>query len=181
MSAATILEVAQAAAQLGVAETLAGPAALPPGELAVVAVAAAWIGWVDRRHGVIPDLALGLLAGLAAARLAPLGAGTLAGAVAVGAAVLAALSLLGWLAARVGVAPLGAGDVRLLAAVTVLLGLPGLTVTLALGGALLAIDGVRRVQAVGRPLTDALMLPIRMGPHLALGLMGAATAAAMRW
>lgn len=181
MTAAGLLDGLAEALRLGLSETLAGPEAVPPGELAAVCVAAAWIAWVDRRHGIIPDLALGLLAGLAAARLAPFGGGAVAGGAAVGLAVLGVLHALSRIASRAGLVPLGAGDARFIAAVTVFLGLSGLVVTLAVSAALLAADSLRRVRAAGRPLVDALAIPIRMGPHLALGFLGAVSAAAVRW
>lgn len=180
------------AAHSGLLETLVGPAALLPAQLAVVAAAACWIGWVDLRHGIIPDLALGVLVGIALARLAPFGASAMVGGVLVGVCTIAVLTVLshaadglnrafGVRAGDWGPGRLGSGDARFIAACTMLLGMQGTVIVLAVAAVLVAGHAGARVRYAGRPLRDALSLPVRLGPHLGCGLVLATGIAALRW
>jgi hypothetical protein len=167
--------------QTGFVETLAGPSALPPGQSVAILVVACWMAWIDARQGVIPDLVLGVLVGLAAARLSLFGGAALFGGLGVGLVGLLALRGLGLIARCGGMTPLGEGDVRLIASGTVLLGLPGATVLLVVAVLLLGGQGLARSLAAGRPWRHALTDPVRMGPHLAAGLVVASLVPALRW
>jgi ABC-type spermidine/putrescine transport system permease subunit II len=52
---------------------------------------------------------------------------------------------------------------------------------LVVASGLLAAQGLGRARLAGRPLSDALVMPMRMGPHLATGLAVATLSAVLRW
>lgn len=180
------------AVYLGLWDALTGPTAVLPSHLAVVVVAAAWIGWVDLQHGIIPDLALGVLVGIALARLAPFGASAMMGGVMVGVCTVAGLTALSHVASAVNsvlrvqggdgrIGHLGSGDIRFVAACTMLLGMQGTAIVLAVTAVLVAGHAGAQMRYAGRPLRDALLLPVRLGPHLGCGLVLATAIAALRW
>lgn len=180
------LDPALDAVREGFLQALGGPAALMPAEVAVVLVAVAWAAWIDARLGLIPDLVVGTLAGLALAKLVPFGAAAAVGGAAVGVAVILMLRGIGWSADQVarraglapeGILPLGVGDQRLLAVATVLLGANGLATALTVAAVLLALDVARRERSVAA----ALLRGTRLGPHLAAGIACASCFAALRW
>lgn len=176
----------------GAWETMLGPSALLPAQLAVVAVAACWIAWVDLHHGIIPDLGVGVVLGIALARLAPFGASAMVGGALVGACTVAGLTVISHAAAGLnwalgaqardgGAGRLGSGDVRFVAACTMLLGVQGTATALVVTALLVAGHTGAQMRYAGRPLREALLLPVRLGPHLGCGLVFATAIAALRW
>ena len=138
--------------------------------LVLLALASLALAWIDFRRGIIPDW-LNLfvaLTGLARARLldgwdAVLAAG-LQGLI-IGAIVLA----LRWLYFRLrGHHGLGLGDVKLLAASAVWVGVSGIPMQL-LVGSIAALIAAVALHIAGRTMTRQTALPF--GPFLALGLL----------
>lgn len=138
--------------------------------LALLCLASVSLAWIDLRYGIIPDwLNLSIaVAGLARAILfdgfeAALGAG-LEG-IAVGA--------IAWLLRRLyfmfrKYQGLGLGDVKLLAASGIWIGLAGVPVQLLIGS-LVALAAAGSLYLAGRTMTRQTSLPF--GPFLALGLL----------
>jgi leader peptidase (prepilin peptidase) / N-methyltransferase len=138
--------------------------------LALLALASLVLAWIDFRQGIIPDWLnlLIALAGLAQAL-------TLDGWDAVLAAALegliigAVLFALRWLYFRLrGHHGLGLGDVKLLAASAVWIGMAGIPMQL-LVGSITALIAAVALHGTGRTMTRQTALPF--GPFLALGLL----------
>ena len=138
--------------------------------LALLCLASVSLAWIDLRHGIIPDWLNLLIAviGLARALLfegweAALGAGSEG--IAVGA--------IAWLLRRLyfmfrKYQGLGLGDVKLLAASGIWIGLAGVPVQL-LVGSCTALAAAGGLHLAGRTMTPQTSLPF--GPFLALGLL----------
>jgi leader peptidase (prepilin peptidase)/N-methyltransferase len=138
--------------------------------LALLCLASVLLAWIDLRHGIIPDWLNLLIAvtGLARAILlggseAALGLGSEA--IAVGA--------IAWLLRRLyfmfrKYQGLGLGDVKLLTASAVWIGLAGIPMQL-LVGSLSALIAAGVLHLAGRTMTRQSSLPF--GPFLALGLL----------
>jgi leader peptidase (prepilin peptidase)/N-methyltransferase len=137
---------------------------------ALLALASVVLAWIDLRRGLIPDwlnLAIAL-AGLARAavldgRAAALTAGCEG--VAIGAIVWMLRRLYFRLRKAQG---LGLGDVKLLAASAVWIGIAGVPMQL-LVASLIALAAAGVLQLAGRPMTRQTSLPF--GPFLVLGLL----------
>jgi leader peptidase (prepilin peptidase) / N-methyltransferase len=138
--------------------------------LALLYLASAWLAWIDLRRGIIPDwlnLAIAVI-GLARAVIldgwaAALGAGCEG--IVIGAIV--------WLLRRLyfmfrKFQGLGLGDVKLLAASAIWIGVVGVPVQL-LVAALTALAAAGVMQLAGRTMTRQTPLPF--GPLLAFGLL----------
>jgi leader peptidase (prepilin peptidase)/N-methyltransferase len=138
--------------------------------LALLCLASVSLAWIDLRYGIIPDWLNLLIAvvGLARALLfegweAALGAGSEG--IAVGATA--------WLLRRLyfmfrSYQGLGLGDVKLLVASGIWIGLAGVPVQL-LVGSCAALAAAGGLHLAGRPMTRQTSLPF--GPFLALGLL----------
>ena len=128
------------------------------------------LAWIDIRSGIIPDwlnLAIGILGSIRATMIGgwPVLLELIAESVLIGAVVW----LLRWLYFRIRrVQGLGLGDVKLLAASTIWIGLDGVPVQLLVAActALIVALGLR---VVGTQMTRQTALPF--GPFLALGLV----------
>ncbi|WAJ27828.1 prepilin peptidase [Antarcticirhabdus aurantiaca] len=145
-----------------------GPAT-PPLLLALFLCLLLWAALSDAQRGIIPNAcnaaiaALGLLAAVLPGGV-PLLASRLLDAGLVGGLLLALRALH---RRRRGTVGLGLGDVKLLAAGTLWLGLSGLFLALLLA-CVAALLQVAVLRVAGRPVGRATRL--RFGPHLALGL-----------
>ena len=138
--------------------------------LALLAIASLALAWIDLRRGIIPDWLnlLIALAGLARAWLLDGWAAAL-DAVLEGLTVGAIVFLLRWLYFRFrGHHGLGLGDVKLLAASAVWIGVAGIPMQL-LVGSITALIAAVALYVNGRTLTRNTALPF--GPFLALGLL----------
>jgi leader peptidase (prepilin peptidase)/N-methyltransferase len=138
--------------------------------LVLIALASLALAWIDFRRGIIPDWLnlLVAIAGLAqaclldgwGATLIAAGAGLVVGAVAFA---------LRWLYLRLrGHHGLGLGDVKLLAASAVWVGVAGIPMQL-LVGSITALIAALALHVTGRTMTRQTALPF--GPFLALGLL----------
>lgn len=141
-------------------------AALP----ALLAFASLALAWIDFRRGIIPDwlnLFIGF-AGLAQAFLLD-GWGAALAAALEGLIIGVIVFALRWLYFRVrGHHGLGLGDVKLLAASAVWIGVAGIPVQL-LVGSITALIAAVALHVTGRTMTRQTALPF--GPFLALGLL----------
>jgi leader peptidase (prepilin peptidase) / N-methyltransferase len=138
--------------------------------LALVYLASAWLAWIDLRRGIIPDwlnLAIAVI-GLARAVLLDGWASALSAGcegIVIGAIV--------WLLRRLYFTfrkfqGLGLGDVKLLAASGIWVGVAGVPIQLLIASVTaLAAAGV--MQLAGRTMTR--LTPLPFGPFLALGLV----------
>lgn len=142
--------------------------------LALLAIACVLLALVDIRHGIIPNwlnLAIAV-AGLARAFLSGASAGVFS-AGCEGVAIGAVAWLLRWLFFRLrGYQGLGLGDVKLLVASGVWIGIAGVPVQL-LVASLTALAAAGILQFSGHRMTRQTALPF--GPFLALGLFVALT------
>jgi leader peptidase (prepilin peptidase)/N-methyltransferase len=137
---------------------------------ALLSLASLVLAWIDLRKGVIPDwlnLAIAFCGLVRAAVLDGAAAALTAGCegIAVGAIVWA----LRWLYFRLRrVQGLGLGDVKLLAASAVWIGVIGVPMQI-LVAALTALAAAATLQLAGRPVTRQTSLPF--GPFLVVGLL----------
>ena len=138
--------------------------------LVLLALASFVLAWIDFRHGIIPDwLNLSVaLAGLAQAWLLD-GWGSALAAACDGLIIGAVVFALRWLYFRLrGHHGLGLGDVKLLAASAVWIGVRGVPMQL-LVGSITALIAALALHITGRTMTRQTALPF--GPFLALGLL----------
>jgi leader peptidase (prepilin peptidase)/N-methyltransferase len=140
--------------------------------LFLLSLASALLAWIDLRRGLIPDWLNVAIAALGLARAFALdgwAAALLAGCegVAVGLAVWILRELYFLWRRYQG---LGLGDVKLLAASAVWIGIPGIPIQLMVAS-LTALVVAAALQSAGRTMTRQTSLPF--GPYLALGLLAA--------
>lgn len=130
------------------------------------------LAWIDFREGIIPDwlnLAIAIVGMIRAGAIG--GWPLVAEMIAEGALIGAVIWLLRWLYFRLrGVQGLGLGDVKLLAASTVWIGMEGVPVQLLIA-ALSALLAALLLHVAGSRMTRHTALPF--GPFLALGLIAA--------
>jgi leader peptidase (prepilin peptidase)/N-methyltransferase len=130
------------------------------------------LAWIDFRQGIIPDrlnLAIAILGAIRAAAIG--GWPLLAELVVEGVLIGAVIWLLRWLYFRLRkFQGLGLGDVKLLAASAIWLGMAGVPVQLLIA-ALSALAAALLLHLSGNRLTRHTALPF--GPFLALGLLAA--------
>ena len=138
--------------------------------LVLLALACLVLAWIDFRHGIIPDW-LNLLVGVAGLAQAWLleGWGSALAAALEGLIIGAVVLTLRWLYFRLrGHHGLGLGDVKLLAASAVWIGVAGIPMQLLVGSVTALIAAVA-LHVTGRTMTRLTALPF--GPFLALGLL----------
>jgi leader peptidase (prepilin peptidase) / N-methyltransferase len=130
------------------------------------------LAWIDFRQGIIPDWLNLAIAILGAIRAAAIGGWALAAEVVVeGALIGGVIWLLRWLYFRLRrVQGLGLGDVKLLAASAIWIGIEGVPVQLLIA-ALSALAAALVLHLVGTRMTRHTALSF--GPFLALGLLAA--------
>jgi leader peptidase (prepilin peptidase)/N-methyltransferase len=130
------------------------------------------LAWIDFREGIIPDwlnLAIAIVGMIRAGAIG--GWPLVAEMIAEGALIGAVIWLLRWLYFRLrGVQGLGLGDVKLLAASTVWIGMEGVPVQLLIA-ALSALLAALLLHVAGSRMTRHTALPF--GPFLAFGLIAA--------
>jgi leader peptidase (prepilin peptidase)/N-methyltransferase len=130
------------------------------------------LAWIDFREGIIPDwlnLAIAIVGMIRAGAIG--GWPLVAEMIAEGALIGAVIWLLRWLYFRLRrVQGLGLGDVKLLAASTVWIGIEGVPVQLLIA-ALSALLAALLLHVAGSRMTRHTALPF--GPFLALGLIAA--------
>jgi leader peptidase (prepilin peptidase)/N-methyltransferase len=138
--------------------------------LVLLALASLLLAWIDLRHGIIPDWLNLAIAGLGLVRIAVLDDWTLAlGAAAQGILTGAIVWLLRWLYFRLRQRQgLGLGDVKLLAAAAIWVGIAGIPMLL-LVASLAALVAAGVLHLAGEKMTRQTALPF--GPFLALGLL----------
>jgi leader peptidase (prepilin peptidase)/N-methyltransferase len=140
--------------------------------LALLGVAAALLAWIDLRRGIIPDWLNLLIATVGLARVAMLD-GWLAAIGAAGEGILAGIivwSLRGLYVLVRKYQGLGLGDVKLIAASAVWIGIPGIPIQVLVASlTALAVAGI--LSLAGWTMTRKTSLPF--GPFLALGLLAA--------
>jgi leader peptidase (prepilin peptidase)/N-methyltransferase len=140
--------------------------------LILLCLACVWLAWVDLRDGIIPDWLNLTVAAAGAVQMAAL-AGWEQSAVAFceGVVVGIVVWLLRWLYFRWRkVQGLGLGDVKLLAASAVWIGVAGVSMQLLIAS-LIALASAGLMQLSSRPVTRQTALPF--GPFLAFGLLAA--------
>jgi leader peptidase (prepilin peptidase)/N-methyltransferase len=138
--------------------------------LILLCLACIWLAWIDLRDGIIPDELNLLVAATGMVRMAAL-AGWEQSVVAFceGIAVGAAVWLLRWLYCKWRkVQGLGLGDVKLLAASAVWIGVAGAPMQLLIAS-LAALASAGFMQLSSRSMTRQTALPF--GPFLAFGLL----------
>jgi leader peptidase (prepilin peptidase)/N-methyltransferase len=148
--------------------------------LALLALASLALAWIDLRHGIIPDW-LNLLIGCAGLAWAWLSDGWNALLVATIEGIVIGTVVLGfrWLYFSFrGHHGLGLGDVKLLAASAVWIGVTGIPVQL-LVGSITALIAAVVLHITGRTMTRQTALPF--GPFLALGLLAALALQEQGW
>jgi leader peptidase (prepilin peptidase)/N-methyltransferase len=142
--------------------------------LALIYLASAWLAWIDLRRGIIPDwlnLAIAVIGLAKAVLLDGWAAGLSAGCEGI---VIGAIA---WLLRRLyfmfrKFQGLGLGDVKLLAASGIWVGVAGVPIQLLIASVTaLAAAGV--MQLAGRTVTR--LTPLPFGPFLALGLLATAS------
>jgi leader peptidase (prepilin peptidase) / N-methyltransferase len=128
------------------------------------------LAWIDFRQGIIPDWLNLAIALLGVIRVAAIGGWPLVAEVVVeGALIGAVIWLLRWLYFRLRkVQGLGLGDVKLLAASAIWIGMAGVPVQLLIA-ALSALAAALVLHLAGTRMTRHTALPF--GPFLALGLL----------
>jgi len=138
--------------------------------LVVLALASLLLAWIDLRRGIIPDWLNLMIATLGLARIAILDDWPLAlGAAAEGILTGAIVWLLRWLYFRLRQRQgLGLGDVKLLAAAAIWVGIAGIPMLL-LVASLAALAAAGILHLTGEKMTRQTALPF--GPFLALGLL----------
>lgn len=148
--------------------------------LALLALASLALAWIDFRRGIIPDwLNLFIvLAGLARVSLLD-GWDAALGAALEGLIVGVIVLMLRWLYFRFrGHHGLGLGDVKLLAASAVWVGMVGIPMQL-LVGSITALIAAVALHVAGRTMTRQTALPF--GPFLALGLLATLALQQVGW
>jgi len=140
--------------------------------LMTLSCASLLLAWIDLRQGIIPDWLNVAIAILGAIRAASIGGWPLTAELVVeGVLIGASIWLLRWLYFRLRkVQGLGLGDVKLLAASAIWVGMVGVPVQL-LVAALSALAAASVLHFVGHRMTRHTALPF--GPFLALGLLAA--------
>jgi leader peptidase (prepilin peptidase) / N-methyltransferase len=138
--------------------------------LALLCLASALLAWIDLRYGIIPDWLNLLIAVTGLARAFLLGGADAALGLGLEAIAVGAIA---WLLRRLyfmfrKYQGLGLGDVKLLAASAVWIGLAGIPVQL-LVASLSALAAAGALHLAGRTMTRQTSLPF--GPFLALGLL----------
>jgi leader peptidase (prepilin peptidase)/N-methyltransferase len=138
--------------------------------LVLLTLASLLLAWTDLRHGIIPDWLNLAIAGLGLVRIAVLDDWTLAlSAAAEGILTGAIVWLLRWLYFRLRQRQgLGLGDVKLLAAAAIWVGIAGIPMLL-LVASLVALVAAGVLHLAGEKMTRQTALPF--GPFLALGLL----------
>ncbi|QQO24676.1 prepilin peptidase [Bradyrhizobium diazoefficiens] len=137
---------------------------------AFLGIAGVGLAWIDLRRGIIPDWLNLALAVAGLARSAILGGGTAAFGATAQAIIVGAVI---WLLRRLyfmlrQVQGLGLGDVKLLAASTIWIGIMGVPMQL-LVASLSALAAAGAMQLAGKTMTRQTSLPF--GPFLVLGLV----------
>jgi leader peptidase (prepilin peptidase) / N-methyltransferase len=148
--------------------------------LVLLALASLLLAWIDLRRGIIPDWLNLAIAALGLARTAILDDWTLAlSAAAEGVLTGAIVWLLRWLYFRLRQRQgLGFGDVKLLAASAIWVGIAGIPMMLLVASlAALAAAGV--LHLTGERMTRQTALPF--GPFLALGLLATLALQQIGW
>ena len=148
--------------------------------LVLLALASLLLAWIDLRRGIIPDWLNLAIAILGLARIAiPDGWALALGAALEGVLTGAIVWLLRWLYYRLRQRQgLGLGDVKLLAAAAVWVGIAGIPMLLLVASlAALAAAGV--LHLTGEKMTRQTALPF--GPFLALGLLTTLTLQQTGW
>jgi leader peptidase (prepilin peptidase)/N-methyltransferase len=137
---------------------------------ALLSLASLVLAWIDLRRGLIPDwlnLAIALGGLVRAAALDGAGAAFIAGCE--GIAVGAIVWVLRWIYFRLRkVEGLGLGDVKLLMASAIWIGVTGVPMQI-LVASLTALAAAATLQLAGRPVTRQTSLPF--GPFLVVGLL----------
>jgi leader peptidase (prepilin peptidase)/N-methyltransferase len=149
--------------------------------LALLTLASLALAWIDLRRGTIPDWLnlFIMLAGLTRAWLLDGGDAALA-ATLEGVITGAIVFVLRWLYFRFrGHHGLGLGDVKLLAASAVWIGVAGIPMQLLVGSITALIAAVALHFAAGRTMTRKTVLPF--GPFLALGLLATLALQQVGW
>jgi leader peptidase (prepilin peptidase)/N-methyltransferase len=138
--------------------------------LTTLSCACLLLAWIDLRQGIIPDWLNLAIAILGAVRAASIGGWPLAAELVVeGVLIGASIWLLRWLYFQLRkVQGLGLGDVKLLAASAIWVGMAGVPVQLLIA-ALSALAAALVLHLVGNRMTRHTALPF--GPFLALGLL----------
>lgn len=138
--------------------------------LILLGLACVWLAWIDLRDGIIPDWLNLLVAATGVVRMATLaGWTTMVTALGEGVLIGAAVWLLRWLYFKWRkVQGLGLGDVKLLAASAVWIGVAGVPMQL-LVASVTALAAAGLIQMSKRTVTRQTALPF--GPFLALGLL----------
>ena len=138
--------------------------------LVLLALASLLLAWIDLRRGIIPDWLNLAIAVLGLARIGILEDGVLAlSAAAEGVLTGAIVWLLRWLYFRLRQRQgLGLGDVKLLAAAAIWVGIAGIPMLL-LVASLTALAAAAVLHLAGAKMTRQTALPF--GPFLALGLL----------
>jgi leader peptidase (prepilin peptidase)/N-methyltransferase len=146
------------------------PAMIPLLCLMMLGCACLLLAWIDFRQGIIPDWLNLAIAILGVIRVAAIGGWPLVAELVVEAALVGgAIWLLRWLYFRLRKTQgLGLGDVKLLAASAIWIGLAGIPVQL-LVAALSALAVALALHLLGARMTRHTALPF--GPFLALGLL----------
>lgn len=137
---------------------------------ALLCLASAALAWIDLRRGIIPDWLNLAIASLGVARMAMLGGWTAACIASLEGLVIGATV---WLFRRLYFAVrqyqgLGLGDVKLLAASGIWIGVTGVPMQLLIA-AVTALAAAGAMQLAGQTVTRQTSLPF--GPFLALGLI----------
>jgi leader peptidase (prepilin peptidase)/N-methyltransferase len=138
--------------------------------LILLGLACVWLAWIDLREGIIPDWLNLLIAAIGLVRMTALAGWAPAVAMLCEGVVIGAMVwLLRWLYFKWRkFQGLGLGDVKLLAASAVWIGIVGIpTQLLIASGTALAAAGLMRLSK--RPVTRLTALPV--GPFLAFGLL----------
>jgi leader peptidase (prepilin peptidase)/N-methyltransferase len=138
--------------------------------LILLGLACVWLAWIDLREGIIPDWLNLLIAAIGLVRMTALAGWAPAVAMLCEGVVIGAMVwLLRWLYFKWRkFQGLGLGDVKLLAASAVWIGIVGIpTQLLIASGTALAAAGLMRLSK--RPVTRLTALPF--GPFLAFGLL----------
>jgi len=138
--------------------------------LVLLALANLLLAWIDLRRGIIPDWLNAAIAVLGLARIAMLDGWAFAlSAAAEGVLTGAIVWLLRWLYFRLRQRQgLGLGDVKLLAAAAIWVGIAGIPMLL-LVASLTALAAAAVLHLAGEKMTRQTALPF--GPFLALGLL----------
>ncbi|GEC17217.1 prepilin peptidase [Nitrobacter winogradskyi] len=138
--------------------------------LILLGLACIWLAWIDLRDGIIPDWLNLLIAATGVVRIAALaGLASAVAALCEGVVIGAMVWLLRWLYYNWRkVQGLGLGDVKLLAASAVWIGVVGVPIQLLIAS-VTALAAAGLMQLSKQPVTWLTALPF--GPFLAVGLL----------